>query len=61
MGLGTELGGPLPGVEVRNPCFERVPADLIGRIVTWRGVLDAARLRALSQERRALEDDLPAG
>lgn len=53
-----QLGEPVPGVRVRNPCFEKVPADLVGCIVTGRGPLITARLRSLAERLRRLQDAL---
>ncbi len=54
----SELGESLPGVNVRNPCFETVPADLVSEIVTERGPVRAEQLgdraRELQRARHSL-------
>jgi translation initiation factor 2B subunit (eIF-2B alpha/beta/delta family)/8-oxo-dGTP pyrophosphatase MutT (NUDIX family) len=42
----AELGEAVEGVTLRNPCFDAVPAELVGRIVTENGPLSAERLAA---------------
>jgi translation initiation factor 2B subunit (eIF-2B alpha/beta/delta family) len=39
-------------VEVAAPLFDRTPADLIAGVVTERGVLDEAAVRAVADEHR---------
>jgi hypothetical protein len=53
-----ELGPPIRGVERRNPYFERVPAELVGRIVTGPRALTPERLTALSERLRGLSETL---
>jgi translation initiation factor 2B subunit (eIF-2B alpha/beta/delta family)/8-oxo-dGTP pyrophosphatase MutT (NUDIX family) len=53
-----ELGDPVPGVSMRNPCFERVPAGLVSRVVVAGGEMERSwrrrRARQLAELQRAL-------
>ncbi|MHC5034533.1 MAG: eIF2B alpha/beta/delta subunit family protein, partial [Planctomycetota bacterium] len=53
-----ELGQPIPGVGIRNVYFERVPADLVGRIVVGSADLHPDRLAGVAAELRDLQDEL---
>jgi len=53
-----ELGEPIKGVRLRNVYFEATPADLVRRVVVGSGVLDADRLRAVSDGLRKLQEAL---
>jgi translation initiation factor 2B subunit (eIF-2B alpha/beta/delta family) len=53
-----ELGEPIPGVTARNACFEVVPPELVGRIVTGAGDLPLERLQSRAEELRRLQEAL---
>jgi translation initiation factor 2B subunit (eIF-2B alpha/beta/delta family)/8-oxo-dGTP pyrophosphatase MutT (NUDIX family) len=53
-----ELGEPIEGVTARNPYFELVPAELVGRLVTGSGVTPAGRLRSRAEELGELQEEL---
>jgi translation initiation factor 2B subunit (eIF-2B alpha/beta/delta family) len=45
-----ELGEPIPDVRSRNVCFERVPVDLVGSIVSGEGVMSVHRIRERAKQ-----------
>jgi len=49
-GDAAEVAEGLPGVEVRNPYFEVVPARLVTAVVTERGVMDMEAIRSQMEE-----------
>ncbi|MHC4479485.1 MAG: NUDIX domain-containing protein [Planctomycetota bacterium] len=56
----AELGEAPTGVAVRNVYFERVPADLVGSIVTDSGTLGPEELGQIASRLRELEESLRA-
>jgi len=53
-----ELGPDIPGVTVKNACFERVPASLVTRIATGRGMSEPQQLAARARRLREVQDRL---
>jgi translation initiation factor 2B subunit (eIF-2B alpha/beta/delta family)/8-oxo-dGTP pyrophosphatase MutT (NUDIX family) len=53
-----ELGEPIPGVRVRNPCFELVPAHLIDTLLVGGGPIETPALGRRAAELNALQAEL---